>query len=339
MIRWVVRKGDGTSVGAIVARAGGDAAAVRDGRVFVGRVRVRNEDARVETGDEVTFSEEQAPGESADGRLRLLLDEEGLVAVDKPAGTPTIPDQAGASHSLLALLAKSLGCAPGDLHPTSRLDRDVSGVVIFARTEEAARGLRAAREEGRYVRRYVALAGSHSHVPPTATRSGEWDAPIGRAKDPRHRAAFGRDAVAARTRYATVAQVAERSLLALEPVTGRTHQLRVHAALAGMPLLGDGTYGGDTRITFPSGRVVRLGRVALHAGRVVVPRRDGGSIDVRAEVPTPLRELWTALGGENSAWIAALDGPSLEHTAGRSRLGDGSIPWDIAGRAPKKPMP
>jgi 23S rRNA-/tRNA-specific pseudouridylate synthase len=107
-------------------------------------------------------------------------------------------------------------------------------------------------------------------------------------------------------------RVADRSLLALEPVTGRTHQLRIHAAHAGMSILGDRTYGGDTRVTFPSGRVVRLGRIALHAGRVVVPRRAGGSIDLRAEVPTLLRELWTALGGEDSTWVAALEGPNLE---------------------------
>jgi RluA family pseudouridine synthase len=313
VIRWIVRDGDGTTVGAIVARAGGDAAAVGDGRVFVGHVRAREEGARVEIGDEVIFSERQRAAQSAGGEVRVLLDEEGLVAVDKPAGMPTIPDQAGASHSLLAILAKSVGCAIADLHPTSRLDRDVSGVVIFARTEEAAERLRAAREGGRYVRRYVALAARGSRPPtPTAAEKGVWDAPIGRAKNPRHRAAFGREAVGARTRYAVMARAGDRSLLALEPVTGRTHQLRVHAAHAGTPLLGDRIYGGEMRVTFSSGRVVTLGRIALHAGRVVVPRRGRGSIDLRAEVPALLRELWATMGGDDSAWIAAVGGPRLE---------------------------
>ncbi len=307
MIRWVVRDGDGKTVGAIVARAGGDPRAVGEGRVFVGRVRAREEGTKVEVGDEVTFSDAESAEKGGLGP-RVLLDEEGLVAVDKPAGMPTIPDQAGASHSLLAVVAERLGCTLANLHPTSRLDREVSGVVIFARTEEAAVRLRAAREEGRYARRYVALAAPGSRASVTAlVGAGEWNAPVGRAKDPRHRAAFGRDAAPARTRYAIVAKAGERSLLALEPVTGRTHQLRVHAAHAGMPLLGDPTYGGARRITFPSGRVVSLGRIALHAARVVVPRRRGSSFDVRAEVPVSLRELWAAMGGEDAAWIAALE--------------------------------
>jgi len=313
VIRWVVRYGDGTTVGAIVARAGGDAAAVREGRVFVGRFRASDEATPVEIGDEVTFSEGQGAAQGVEPALRVLLDEEGLVAVDKPAGMPTIPDRSGAAHSLLAALAKSLGCGLSDLHPTSRLDRDVSGVVIFARTEEAARRLLAAREAGRYVRRYVALAGRGAQPPIVkGLERGMWDAPIGRAKDPRHRAAFGRDAIEARTRFAVVARAAERSLFALEPATGRTHQLRVHAAYAGTPLLGDRTYGGDTRVTLPSGRVLRLDRIALHAGRILVPRRAGGSLEVRADIPASLRELWAAVGGEDSAWTVALDRPNLE---------------------------
>jgi RluA family pseudouridine synthase len=313
LIRWVVREGDGSTVGAIVARAGGDAAAVRDGRVFVGRVRARDEGAHVEVGDELTFSERPRGEEGRGDPLRVLVDEEGLVAVDKPAGMPTIPDQGGAAHSLVAVLAKSLGCALADLHATSRLDREVSGVVIFARTEEAARRLRAARDAGQYVRRYVAIAGGGPQSPAKKVEArGEWDAPVGRASDPRHRAAFGRDAASACTRHAIVARAGERSLLALEPMTGRTHQLRVHAAYAGMPLLGDRTYGGETRLTLSSGRVVRLGRIALHAGRVVVPRRSGGFMELRAEVPALLRELWAAIGGEDSAWVTALEGSLWE---------------------------
>jgi RluA family pseudouridine synthase len=316
MIRWVVRAGDGATVGAVVAQAGGDAAAVREGRVFVGRFRATDEAAPVEIGDDVTFTEASRAVERAEPALRVLLDEEGLVAVDKPAGIPTVPDRAGASHSLLAVLAKTLRCSSAELHATSRLDRDVSGVVVFARTDEAARRLLAARAAGRYVRRYVAIvgigAGIGSGAPgPNELSEGEWDAPIGRAKDPRHRAVSGRNAIEARTRYAVVARVEKRSLLALEPVTGRTHQLRVHAADAHMPILGDRTYGGDTRVTLPSGRVLRLDRIALHAGRIHVPRRSGDSMELRAEVPASLREIWTALGGEEGAWAAALDGPGL----------------------------
>jgi RluA family pseudouridine synthase len=298
------------TVGAIVVRAGGNVAAVREGRVFVGRFRACDEAAPVTIGDEVTFSDSQGAGHGVgEAAIRVLFDEDGLVAVDKPAGMPTIPDRSGSAHSLLAILAKQLGRDPTCLHATSRLDRDVSGVVIFARTEEAARRLRAAREAGHYVRRYVAIAERRARSP--SEPAGEWDAPIGRAKDPRHRAVFGRDATEARTTYAVVARAGDRFLLALEPMTGRTHQLRVHAAHAGIPLLGDRTYGGDNRVTLASGRVVRVDRIALHAGRVRVPRSAEGSIDLRADVPVSLLDLWAAVGGEEVAWAAAIEAPIL----------------------------
>jgi 23S rRNA pseudouridine1911/1915/1917 synthase len=298
-IRWVVREGDGLTLGEIVRRAGGDGAAVREGRVFVGRARADDEGARIDVGAVVTLG--AAP--AAPLAVRILVEEEGLVAADKPAGMPTIPDQAGSSHALLARVAKTLGCDPAELHPTSRLDRDVSGVVFFARTRAAADRLARARAEGGYLRRYVAIA---SRAPSSGLAKGEWTAPIGRARDPKRRAAFGRDPVPARTLYEVVAASGERPLLAFEPLTGRTHQLRVHAAHAGAPLLGDRAYGGDTRLVLGSGEVLGLRRIALHAARVTVPKASGGFIEARAEIPADLRDLWSALGGQDEAWVLAV---------------------------------
>jgi 23S rRNA pseudouridine1911/1915/1917 synthase len=152
------------------------------------------------------------------------------------------------------------------------------------------------RNEHRYVRRYVALA---SRAP--AEDDGTWDAAIGRAKDPRHRAVNGRDAISARTHFAVVARATNAALLALAPVTGRTHQLRVHASHAGAPLLGDRTYGGPVRLTLPTGKVVSLDRIGLHAARVTV---FGSAID--APIPTMLRETWSALGGQEGDWEKAV---------------------------------
>jgi 23S rRNA pseudouridine1911/1915/1917 synthase len=279
-------------------RAGADVDAVRDGRVFIGRRRARSVDDAVRPGDEVHIS---AKPEAA-SVVTLLADEDGLVAADKPADIATIPDHTDAASSLLASVARALGCAPAALHPTSRLDRGVSGVVIFARTEAAAERLRAAREWGAYARRYVAIA---STAPPEDR--GEWDAPIGRAaRDPRHRAVNGREPARALSRYVVAARTSTWALLALEPVTGRTHQLRVHAAHGGAPLLGDRIYGGPTRATLPSGRVLPFDRVALHAARVRVPRADGSMLEVSATVPSLLREWWRAGGGADGAWGAAL---------------------------------
>jgi 23S rRNA-/tRNA-specific pseudouridylate synthase len=226
----------------------------------------------------------------------------GWVAVDKPAGLPTIPDHAGASHALIALAARVIGVPVARLHATSRLDRDVSGVVVFALDRAAAERLQRARESHDYVRRYVAIA-ARSPSPD----HGTWDGPIGRAKDPRHRAVNGKDPVPARTHYAVVAGApgTDACVLALGPVTGRTHQLRVHASHAGAPLLGDRVYGGAARLTLPSGKILPLDRVALHAARVTLP----GHAPIVSPVPDPLRLVWQALGGGGEAWDKAVSCP------------------------------
>jgi 23S rRNA pseudouridine1911/1915/1917 synthase len=298
--RWVVTARDGKRLADVLLRAGADADAVRDGRVFIGRRRARSADETVKPGDEVHLTAKAA----ATAPATLLADEDGLVAADKPADITTIPDHADASSSLLASVARALACPVEALHPTSRLDRGVSGVVIFARSEAAAERLRVAREHGTYARRYVAIAS----VAP-AMDHGQWNVPIGRsASDPRHRAANGRDPAPALSRYTVVGRASAWALLALEPVTGRTHQLRVHASHGGAPLLGDRVYGGITRATLPSGRVLSFGRIALHAARVRVPRADGSLLDVRARVPAELREWWRAAGGDDAAWEVAVEG-------------------------------
>jgi 23S rRNA pseudouridine1911/1915/1917 synthase len=136
--------------------------------------------------------------------------------------------------------------------------------------------------------------------------NGVWDAPIGRARDPRKRAAGGRDAAEARTTFSTVARAGGAALLALAPETGRTHQLRVHASHAGAPLLGDRDYGGPGRVTLPDGRVLPLRRIALHAARVTVPRPSGPALVIDSPIPVELRELWTSLGGEDDVWRRAV---------------------------------
>jgi RluA family pseudouridine synthase len=273
-----------------------DGTAVREGRVFRGRKRVTSGDEPLEPGEALEIA---APEPShAVPPVRILLHERDLVAAEKPAGIPTIPDLAGSSQSLIARVADRLAMEPARLHPTSRLDQGVSGVVFFALTRAAVERLSRARAEGTYERRYLAVA-----VRSPSPERGRWDAPIGRARDPRLRAVRGRDAVPSLTRYAVTATTRSGAvMLALAPVTGRTHQIRVHAAHAGAPLLGDRDYGAPTRTTLPTGRVVELRRVALHAARVVVPDANGRPMVARSPVPQELEELWSALGGDPAAW-------------------------------------
>jgi 23S rRNA pseudouridine1911/1915/1917 synthase len=297
-MRWIVRPDDGSTVRDVLVRAGADAQAVASGRVFVGPRRVRGDGEAVRAGDVVTVAPAQ---QGQDAPARIVLHAGDLVAADKPAGIPTIPDHAGASHALVAAVARALGVDAARLHPTSRLDRDVSGVVFFALTKAAAALLAEARTAGTYERRYVAIA-ARSPAP----ASGSWTAPVGRARDPRLRAVGGRDPVAARTQYALAAQApGGHAMLGVAPVTGRTHQIRVHAAHAGLPLLGDRAYGGPTRVTLPSGRVLEPRRIALHCARVVVPSGSGEPLVAVSEQPPELAALWSALGGNAAAWEGA----------------------------------
>ena len=296
-MRWITRPGDGQTVGDVLARAGADGRAVADGRVFLARRRVRSATEAVREGDIL----EIAPVRPAAGPAVILARTDDLVAVDKPAGTSTIADHRGATDALSFLVADALGLDPARIHPTSRLDRDVSGVVVFARTSEAAERLAEARSSGAYDRRYVAMA---ARAPEPA--EGTWNAAIGRHRDPRLRKVEGRDPVSAETRYVTCGRVSSGSvLLSVTPVTGRTHQIRVHASHASAPLIGDRSYGGPVRMTLANGRVIEPRRVALHAARVVVPGRHGTRLTVDAPIPDELTRLWAALGGDPSAWEVA----------------------------------
>ena len=296
--RWVVREGDGATVGEILARAGEGDAAVAEGRVFVGRARVKSASEKVRVGDEVRIGAGAGAAEWS-----VIWERDGLLACNKPAGMPTVPDHGGAAHSLVSLAAQSIGRKADEMFVTSRLDREVSGVVVFATSAEAESRLRHARAEGRYARRYVAIAAVSG---PEEPKKQPWNAPIGAGKDARHRAAFGADAKEASTHFSVVARAPGYVLLAVEPQTGRTHQIRVHAAHAGAPLLGDRDYGGAARVTLSGGRTVALGRIALHAARVSVPDARGNALVALAPIPVELTRAWTELGGAPEAWDTAL---------------------------------
>ncbi len=295
-IRWVVTA-EG-SLRDVVARLGGDEDAIREGRVFVAKTRVFDESHLLEVGDEVIVAPRVT---TADNALVVLNKSGDLIAVAKPAGIPTIPDHAGAAHSLLARVAEQLGRSVTSIHPTSRLDREVSGVVVFALTSRGREIVAAARESHRYMRRYVALADVSRPLP----HAGRWAASIGRAKNPRHRAVDGRDATAAITDYRVVATAGRIALLAIAPMTGRTHQIRLHASHAGAPLLGDRVYGGPARIVDATGRIHPFARIGLHAARVEIANGTK-QFSASAEIPAELRDAWVFAGGDDGAWIAAI---------------------------------
>jgi 23S rRNA-/tRNA-specific pseudouridylate synthase len=180
-------------------------------------------------------------------------------------------------------------------HPTSRLDSPVSGVVTFALNKGANQQLLQARRSGRYERLYVGLTLHRLDEP-----SGQWSWPI--SVDPgskkRRQAGSGVGEREARTRYEVAARTPQASLLQMRPETGRTHQLRVHAAKAGAPLFGDHGYGGERRHALPNGTVITARRVMLHCARVGFPW-NGAMRRFEASVPDDMIRIWTALGGQS----------------------------------------
>jgi 23S rRNA-/tRNA-specific pseudouridylate synthase len=273
-------------LGDILGTIGEDARAIAEGRAFVGRRRATKVDERVRRGEEVLVHPRRAEVELPEPFV--LHHGDGVVAVDKPAGIPTIPDVRGAQGTLVDLAARAIGASAGDLHPTSRLDREVSGVVVFALDKAAREAIAAARAEGKYDRRYLALA--RGALPDRARFT--WS--IARAKDPKLRRAADEGEPAA-TRIVVVERAGEHALVAVAPESGRTHQIRVHLSAAGAPLLGDRAYGGISRLTTATGKVVNIGRVALHCARVSIslPRC---IITVSSPVPPELLSIGAAVG-------------------------------------------
>lgn len=236
----------------------------------------------------------------------VVYEDDALCVVYKPSGLPTTAP--GGGRSLARWVAAQ---RPGKLHATSRLDAPVTGLVTFARTKRANAHLLEARRAGRYGRGYLALA--LGELDPSA---GVWERSI--AIDPRDRrlriavdpGERGQRVQAARTtyrlrervRFAEGGSIDVALALWLTPHTGRTHQLRVHAADAGAPLLGDVRYGGPRRVALADGRVVRAARVMLHCAWLRLPRLEGeGDLELSAPAPDDLRAVWIALGGSPEA--------------------------------------
>jgi 23S rRNA-/tRNA-specific pseudouridylate synthase len=235
--------------------------------------------------------------------LRILGEYRGLLFVDKPAGLQTEPD-ARTTDTLLSRLATQLRVPVSGLHALSRLDTGVSGVVTLGLSPDANRLVQGWREQGRFRRRYLGLS-----TGTTTACTGAWSESIGRASGSL-RSVSGRNPEAAHTDYARVASATlpratpnALHLLALAPLTGRTHQLRVHCTAHGLPLLGDRAYGGASRFTSGSGAVTALDRIALHAAWVELPL----SAPFRIESPTPafLFDIWRAFAGDPSVFEEA----------------------------------
>ncbi len=304
--RWVVDAHSPKILSDVLHVMDADTTALHDGRVFVGRKRIQDGAASLSLGDLVeVFAPLQSKAAFDRDVPAIISEDHGIVAAYKPAWMPTIADHHGVEGTLQAWVTRELARKPDDpVHVTSRLDVGVSGVVLFAASASARRVLQEARDTGQYKRHYVAIA----HGMPSLA-SGIVDLPIGRATDPRRRRVDGSSAVSAQSRFRLVDFVSPHALLAVEPITGRTHQIRVHMAHIGAPLLGDRAYKGPLSLVLPSGKIQAYTRIFLHAAWVsVLPA--GRAKPFRADAPAAkeMIDTWQVLGGSLNSWTIALDG-------------------------------
>ena len=214
-------------------------------------------------------------------QLRVLHEGAGVLVVDKPAGALVIPGRGEGGPSLRELLEQQLRRKVFVVH---RLDRDTSGVLVFALDAERHRALSQAFEAGTVRKRYLALVEGRVEAPRLV------DAALAQGRKGRMRVARpGEEGKPSRTRIRPVETFAHASLVEAEPLTGRTHQIRVHLLEMGHRLLVDHQYGREEPLTEKdlggAGDTVVLTRTPLHAARLEWPALPG--VEPRA-VEAPL---------------------------------------------------
>jgi 23S rRNA pseudouridine1911/1915/1917 synthase len=292
------------------------------GRVAIGGATIRDPGHRVNAGDAVTL-ELPPPQETAiaaeDIPLKVVFEDDEIIVIDKPKGLVVHPAAGKAAGTLVNALVAHCGASlsgvggvrrPGIVH---RLDKDTTGLMVVAKTDRAHRALsRQFADHGRtgaLRRGYLAVVWGAPERP-----KGTIDKPIGRHPRARDKMAVrvgGRAAVThweVLERYPGSDGAPVASLLACRLETGRTHQIRVHLAAIGHPLIGDASYGGGFKTKASrlgvgaQAAVEALGRQALHAYLLTVehPAR-GENLEFRSELPDDLRRLRLSLGAQGTS--------------------------------------
>jgi 23S rRNA pseudouridine1911/1915/1917 synthase len=215
-----------------------------------------------------------------EGPLAIVYEDEWMIVLDKPPGVvvhPTYKNWTGTLlNSVLWRVRDRAGAQPGIL---TRLDKDTSGLVVIALTADVHATMQRDAAAGRVRKAYLAIV---QGVPEPA--SGRIARPLGRDAADRRRVVVTDSGAPSETRYEMMQRLQDgRSLLRCELVTGRTHQIRVHLASQGWPIVGDTLYGvPDSTIT----------RQALHAWRVSMPHPSARhAIEAEAPIPADMRSL------------------------------------------------
>ncbi|MCL4560594.1 MAG: RluA family pseudouridine synthase [Chloroflexi bacterium] len=268
---------------------------IRDGFVIVGFAAAEKAGQELKPGQVVEIRippPEPSALEPEDIPLEIIYEDRDLIAINKPAGMVVHP---AAGHSRGTLVQGALAHAPemegigGELRPgiVHRLDKDTSGVILVAKNDSTHRWLQDQFRLRKAKKTYLALVDGR---PPTPT--GRIEAAVGRDLMNRKKMAVvpeqkGRPAV---SEYRTLEQYPAHTLLEVHPLTGRTHQIRLHMAWIGCPIVGDTVYGRK----HPS---LAIRRHFLHAARleILLPRRTDPAI-FEAPLPADLQAVLVNLG-------------------------------------------
>jgi 23S rRNA pseudouridine1911/1915/1917 synthase len=243
---------------------------------------------------------EPAHNEAQDIPLRIVFEDEHLLVVDKPAGLVVHPAAGNRDGTLVNALLHHCGgslsgiggvARPGIVH---RIDKDTSGLLVVAKTDVAHEGLGRQFAAHSIDRRYLAIV---SAVPAAST--GTVDAPLARSSANRKKIAIveqgrGKRAI---THWKRLVVLRESALVECRLETGRTHQVRVHMASIGHPLLGDPVYGGSGKAHRKLLNELNLKRQALHAAELgFIHPVTKNRLSFTSGMPSDMQELFSALG-------------------------------------------
>jgi 23S rRNA pseudouridine1911/1915/1917 synthase len=213
--------------------------------------------------------------------IDIVYEDDDLLVVDKPAGMTTHPAPGNPAHTLVNAVLSHLPALPESDNPARpgivhRLDKDTSGLILIAKTREALANLSAQFKSREVKKTYVALLKGK-----LTPQSGIIDAPIGRDRAHRQKMSITDSGRPARTAYTVLKYLDGYTLVEARPETGRTHQIRVHFASVGHPVVGDATYGAKSEL---------VGRQFLHAQRLSFKLPSTGkTVEFTAPLPPDLR--------------------------------------------------
>lgn len=218
---------------------------------------------------------------------RIIYRDQYLLVIDKPAGIATQPTPARYQGTLYAALQQFLG-ATGQVSigMVQRLDRDTSGVMVFSTHPRAHKGLTAAFSEHRVTKRYLALSSGRMRE-----GEGEIFSQLARRRATNRMVSVQHGGKPAVTRYRVLTACEDASLVEVEIPTGRSHQIRVHFAELGHPLLGDRAYGGPALINR-----MTITRQMLHASELCLEHPVGGArLELKSPLPVDFQEVMRCL--------------------------------------------